>query len=124
MDDSHKSDRAELLRMFVLDAIADDYENLEQICADVSAMSTRCALLVQCSDVTKALVSLIASGLASPYKLRPTAEKVEGIPATDALGSYYYWVTEKGREVQLSDYAGWPFGENGELRKDWAVPTQ
>ena len=124
MDDSHRSDRAELLRMFVLDAIADDYENLEIICTDVSAMSTRCGLLIQCSDVTQALVSLIESGLASPYKLRPTAEKIEGIPAIDALRDYYYLVTEKGREVQLSDYAGWPFGENGELRKDWVVPTQ
>lgn len=124
MDDSHHSDRAELLRMFVLDSIADDYENLEIICGDVSAMSTRCGLLIQCADVTQALISLIASGLASPYKLRPTAIKIEGIPAIEALGDYYYLVTEKGREVQLSDYAGWPFGENGELRKDWTVPTQ
>ncbi len=123
MDGSHNSDWAELLRMFVLDTIADDYENLEKICADVSAMSTRCGLSVQSSDVVEALVSLIASGLASPYKLRPTAEKVEGVPPISNLGNYYYWVTEKGRGVQLSDYADWPFGENGELREDWTAPT-
>ncbi len=40
------------------------------------------------------------------------------------MDEYYFVATPKGRDLQASDEDWYPFDENGELRKDWAVPTQ
>jgi hypothetical protein len=66
------SDRAQLICMFVLDAIADDYEDLEIISDHVPKLGTRCGLVVLKPEVLKCLKSLIDRGLAAAYRLDKT----------------------------------------------------
>jgi hypothetical protein len=66
--------------MCVLDAIADDYENLEIISAHVTGLGTRCGLTVEPLDIERALTGLIEAGLAKAYVLLPTVKEVLGVP--------------------------------------------
>jgi|SRR5579862_9698313 len=113
--------RAELLRMFVLDAIADDYENLELISGHVTKLGAKCGLTILRSEVFHALAGLIKDGLASAYLIDRTAEKVQGMPPPDEVEAHYFWVTETGRELQLAEYPDWPFDEAGSLRENWSL---
>lgn len=118
--------RRELARMFVLDVIADDYENLEKICMEATGLSVRAGLSIMRSEILQALVDLIKADLAKAYRLTtiPTAEEIQGVPPLEKFGDYYFWVTSKGRNIQVSDYPGWPFDENGLLRTDWVAPEK
>jgi hypothetical protein len=116
--------RSELLRMFVLDVIADDYENLEKIYSDVNELGVSSGLSIQKPEIIDALIGLLESDLASAYKLSGTApnQKVQGVPSRDKLVDYYFLVTERGQIIQRADDDGWPFEPSGELRKDWVAP--
>ncbi len=87
--------------MFVLDAIADDYENLEKIDTHVNRLALECGLTIHSSEVLQALIDLIATGLAKAYRLSTVvpAEEFQGVPTAAEVKDYYFWVTEKGREV-------------------------
>lgn len=118
-----KMTRSELIRMFVLDVIADDYEDLEKIYADANELAERSGLSIQKSEILEGLIDLIGSGLASAFILTTVPiQKIDGVPPLDKMKDYYFWVTNKGKELQLSDYGGWPFDEEGKLRKAWAPP--
>jgi len=122
--------RSELIRMFVLDAIADDYENLEQITKHITRLSSDCGMAVTPSVVLQALDELIAAGLAKAYRLSNQIEEIGGMPPPDEIGSpnesltddAYFWVTEDGRRLQLADCPAWPFDDNNTLRADWRLP--
>jgi aryl-alcohol dehydrogenase-like predicted oxidoreductase len=123
--------RRQLVRTFVLDAIADDYENLEQITKHVTSLSVRCGMTIESSEILQALGDLIAADLAKAYRLsNETAKEIHGMPPSDQIGSpdltttgdVYFWVTQDGRRLQLSDYADWPFDGDNLLRSDWNPP--
>lgn len=123
--------RHQLVRTFVLDAIADDYENLEQITKHVTSLSARCGITIESSEILQALGDLIAADLAKAYRLsNETAEEFHGMPPSDQIGSphlsttsdVYFWVTQEGRRLQLSDCADWPFDDDNLLRSDWKSP--
>jgi hypothetical protein len=119
--------RKELVCRFVLNEIGDDYENLEHIRSLIAKEAERCGLVISIVEIAQALVDLMEAGLAKAYKLTPTrrtAEEVPSVPSLDRIGEYYFWATPKGIELQVSDGDWYPFDENGELRKDWVVPTQ
>jgi len=110
--------------MFVLDVIADDYENLEQIRKEVNSFGARSGLTIGSDEILEGLISLIEDGLAKAYRLSQTepVEAIEGQPPPAAMEDYYFWVTKKGRELQTSEYEDWPFEETGALRKGWTPP--
>jgi len=118
--------RSELIKRFVLNAIADDFENLEQITKDVTNLSGKCGLTITSSEIVRGLGCLIETGLAKAYRLyaseRPPDE-ISSLPPAKDIDHYYFGITEKGMSVQLSDYDGWPFDEQNVLRKGWAAPT-
>lgn len=120
--------RREFVRRFVLNEIGDDYENLEHIAAIITREGNRCGLAISMEDIVHALVELIEAGLARAYKLDPFAPpiEIEGVPPLKDIGDYffYFWATTKGMELHHSNDEWYPFQENGELRKDWVVPTQ
>jgi hypothetical protein len=124
--------RRELVRMFVLSVISDDYENLYQITKQVGTCSSDCGLAFETNEILDALGDLIANDLAKAYRLSNTAEELHGMPPTEVIGSpnesslgdVYFWVTEKGRQLVLSNYDddGWPFDEDNVLKADWKQP--
>jgi len=123
--------RSELVRTFVLNGIADDYENLEQITKQVDGLSAGCGMTIQSSEILEALGDLVGAGLAKAYQLSSNQpEEIIGMPPTNEIGSpnlttasdIYFWVTKKGMDVQLSPCEDWPFDENNRLRSDRSPP--
>ena len=114
-------DLNELIRMFILDVLADDYENLEKIYDEIHNFASRCDIAIGERDIDRELKSLIAAGLVEAYRLSPTAppEKAFGVPPDDCLDQHYYWLTAEGLDLQRAEYPGWPFDANDRLRDDW-----
>ena len=113
--------------MLVLDVIADDYENLDMVTAEVEKSSSRCGLSVRPDEVRLALVTLIETGLAKAFRLYATMQppdEIEGVPPPGDMDNCYFWITPEGMKIQLSDYDSWPFDELGRLRKGWTPPAQ
>ena len=118
-------DLNEVLRMFILDVIADDYESLEKIQNEVRELGARAGLMIEPPEIVRGVTDLIHSGLVRTYRLSPTrpSEELPGVPLPEELGDLYYWLTEEGQALQLSEYQHWPFDETGNLRKDWHPPS-
>ncbi len=115
-------DRDELIRLFVLDAICDHYENVDQmILGDVTAHCSKLGMAVDRSDVVKALAELVESGMAKAYLLfgtEPFKQDLEGMPPLDVIETEfktYFYITKRGMDRQLSD-DGWPFDDEGKPR--------
>jgi hypothetical protein len=107
--------------MFVLNAICDDYEDMEQISKDVFDLGARCGLTIQVSDIIEGLESLIEAGLAKAFLFDqpPPSQEIDGVPTSYGSDYLYFFITPKGRELHQEDYSPWPFDEENELRKDW-----
>jgi hypothetical protein len=122
--------RRELVRMFVLDSICDDYEHLDiSISPDIERLATRCGLMISRSEIIQGLSDLIDFGWAKAYRFsgpnsRPP-EEVAGMPSLnemeDPMGAWFY-VTDAGMKVELAPWEGWPFDEDNNLRKGWRPP--
>src|SRR5579883_2083772 len=110
--------RSELIQVFVLEAISDDYEDLEKVTKEVADLGARCGLSVAREETLSALRHLIETGMASAYRLQPTPDvpkASQGVPPDDQMDNHYFWITEKGRERHLATGAEWPFREDGTL---------
>lgn len=117
-------DRLELLRGFVLEVVADDYEDLEKIYAEVSGLGSRCGVSIPHSEILQAVIDLIETGLAKAYDLRGSrAEEIQGATETFELHHPYFLITPKGRGVH-SNGDWWPFDEEGSVRNDWVAPNK
>jgi hypothetical protein len=116
-------DRQELVRLFILDVIADDYEGFERISKEVTDLGRRCGQEISISDIRSALATLIGDDLARAYRLSPTApiREIGGVPSPCEFETSYYWITQKGKEVQASDCDCWPFDEQGSVRRNWSL---
>lgn len=116
--------RAELRRMFILNVVCDDYENLEMIRSEVDKMAPACGLPVTDKLISAELCRLIQDGLVSAYLLSSTdpVEALDGVPPDSELDEYYYFVTKEGRALQLADFPDWPFEEELNLKRDWTPP--
>jgi hypothetical protein len=119
--------RIEFVRRLVLNEICDDYEDLEMVNKWVFKTSARCGLTVTQSDVIKSLIVLIESGMAKAYRFEPMAKgpnEVNGPLQLDEIQKFYFWATQQGIDLQVSDGSWWPFDDNDELRKDWVPPDR
>ncbi|HLM97960.1 MAG TPA: hypothetical protein VK335_01675 [Bryobacteraceae bacterium] len=113
-------DRNELVRRLVLNAICDDYENVDQvILRDVAQDGAKLGLTLERSDVVEALASLVRDGLAKAYLLSafaPYSTELQGMPPLDVVEEYfktYFYITKEGMDLHLSDDSWWPFDEDG-----------
>ncbi len=118
--------RRELVRLFVLDWIRDNWENVDQlILAKVAEMGAECGLTIDRSEVVNALAGLVGDGLATAYRFAgEESVDIEGMPPLDTVEEdfvTYFRATEKGMELHLSDQPGWPFDESGDLRPGWRL---
>jgi hypothetical protein len=77
--------RSELVRRLVLNAICDDYENVDQILLpNVAKDGARFGLAVERPEVVNALAGLIEDGLAKTYDLDDRGAWLHGIPRNAA----------------------------------------
>jgi hypothetical protein len=120
--------RAELVRLMVLNEICDDYENVDQIIfPQVARQAAKCGLAIERPEIVDALAKLIQDGLAKAYLLspfEPFSTELEGMPPLDVIEQdfeTYFYVTKKGMDLQLSEDVSWPFDDEGELRQDWRL---
>ena len=118
--------RRELVQRLILNSISDDYENLDQvILRDVSQDGARCGLKIERTEVVDALAALIDSGLAKAYLLsgkEPT--ELEGMPPMNVVESdfkTYFYITEEGMDLHLSDDKWWPFDDERNLKLGWRL---
>jgi hypothetical protein len=124
------SSRRGLVRMFVLNSMADDYENLSvSIIPALNRDGADCGMTIEKDEVVQALREAVELGWVKAYKLyassrkpdefgrMPTLEEME-----DPMGAWFD-LTEAGRKVQMAEFEGWPFDENNVLRKDWVPPV-
>jgi hypothetical protein len=115
-------DRTELVPRMVLNAICDDYENVDQVIfPQVAEDCAKLGLIVERSDIVAALAELVADGLATAYLLSSTgpSKEVPGMPPMDVVEENfktYFYVTPKGMSLHLSDDAWWTFDEDGNPR--------
>ena len=120
--------RREQIRMFILDVIADDYEEIEHITETVDKWFGVCKLAITRNEIVQALITLIQEDSARAYHLSGTPghkpEEIKAIISPDQiqLRDPYFWITDKGREEIIRPDDGWPFDEEGALRKDWVPP--
>jgi len=103
----------------VLRAIADDYENVDQvILSQVAEAGAGYGLTIERSDIVDALTGLIQDGLAKAYVLSPIApfsRELQGMPPLDVIETYfqtYFYITKKGIDL-LSGDSWWPFNNEG-----------
>src|SRR5271170_4440732 len=112
--------RSELIRRMVLNAICDDYENVDQvILSDVAGDGAKLGLTIVRSEIVDALAGLVADGLAKAYLLssrEPCSTELQGMPSLDVAEenfATYFYITKKGMELHLSDDTWWPFDDDG-----------
>jgi hypothetical protein len=109
--------RSELIRRMVLNAICDDYENVDQvILRDVAKDGAKLGFTIERSDIVNALYELIENGLAKAYLLSSTdpTQELQGMPPVDVVEEdfkTYFYITKKGMDLHLSDDTWWPFGD-------------
>lgn len=123
--------RAEFLQRLVLNAICDDFENLDQrILAEVAGPALKCGLTIQRSDIVRTLQELVEGGLAKAYDLSasgtdPFSGEIAGMPPLDVVEENFktwFYITHKGQEFHTADDAWWPFDDAGSVRRDWIPP--
>ena len=99
-------DRRELVRMMVLDAICDDFENVDRIIlSEVAVNCRKLGLVVERSEIVNAIAGLVQDGLASAYNLRnlpppsdPLSGVLESMPSLDQVEKNfktYFYITKK-----------------------------
>jgi hypothetical protein len=125
--------RSGLVRLLVLDTICDDFESVDQvILREVAEQGHKCGLNIGRSEVVDALAGLVQDGLAKAYDLSacgrdPFSGELPGMPSLGVVKedfNTYFYITKKGRDLQLSDDGSWPFDDNGLLRRDWKPPDE
>jgi hypothetical protein len=88
--------RNELITKFVLDMVADGYEDINRIIKDVINLSERCGMNVQ---IIHALSGLVSRQLVKAHRFpldgSPTEEGFE-MPPCGKIGEYHFKITSEG----------------------------
>ena len=112
--------------MFVLDTIADDYEEIEHITELITAWFGACNLGISRNEIVRALIALTQEGFARAYHFTPghESEEITVLLSPDEIQPQdpYFWITDKGRQEVNCPDVGWPLDDEGLLRKDWVPP--
>jgi hypothetical protein len=123
--------RRELVRRLVLNAIADDYENVDQvILRHVAEDGAKCGLTIDRTEIVDALARLIEDGFARAYLLssrEPFRTELQGMPLIDVVEEYfetYFYITKHGTGLLLYDDASWPFDDERNLRPNWRLDPE
>src|SRR4051794_2334928 len=104
--------RRELVRGFVLNALCDDFENIDQvILPDVAREGAKCGLTIDRFEVVDTLRSLVTDGLVKAYDLSaaaadPFSTELPGMPPVDEIEDNfktYFYITQAGMDIHMAD---------------------
>ena len=104
--------REELLRLFVLDSMADDYEAVPEIMRGVGALAAECGIEISRDEVVTSLRALIEAGLVRAWSVghRNQLREEAFVPPVAEADRYYYLPTEAGRDIHTEFAALWGTG--------------
>lgn len=122
--------RSELIRRMVLNAMCDDFENIDQIILPVVARD--CAKLgfsVERAEIVQTVSELVKEGLAKAYDLSgnkrdPFSGELPGMPPVDIVEEYfktYFYPKKKGMDFHRSDDTWSPFDDDDNVVPDWRL---
>jgi hypothetical protein len=127
---NRQMNRGELVRRMVLNAMCDDYENIDQIILpEVARDCAKLGFSVERSEIVKAVGELVQDGLAQAYLLsgtEPFVTELQGMPPVDVVEAYfktYFYITKKGTDFHLSDDTWWPFDDVDNVLPNWHLDT-
>ena len=114
--ESNDMTKTQLLEIFVLNEVSDDYENLQYIVEHVQKWSAEYGLTPTRFEIVKALISLVEAKLIFAVFLSPKAPNVTEITdITGKMDDLYYYQTSAGKTLhQQND----EFYIEGILRKE------
>lgn len=124
-----RMDQREFIRLFVLNTICDDYENIDQIILPNALRDgARCGVAIDRGEVVEALAYLIENGFAKAYNLRrePGSCELQGMRDVSEIEDdfeTYFYITAKGLEFYRSNDGWWPFDEEDNLLPAWSLES-
>lgn len=117
--------RAELIRMFALNSMCDDYEDIEQITKWTVHWGSECGIAISHEDIIQALRELIEMGHAKAWDLtQPKPEPIKeyrGMPTPEEISEFdpYFFRTQSGLESSKPLMSDRLFDESNNLREVW-----
>jgi hypothetical protein len=116
--------RSEFIRRAVLDAICDDWENIDQqILQQAVVYCAKCGITIERPEIVETLAGLMKDGLAQAYG-PPSGDLLDAMPNVDEPEEYfetYFGITDKGMELHMSDDPSDPLDAEGKLRPNWKL---
>jgi hypothetical protein len=110
--------RAELIHMFVLDSMCDDYEDIERITDWAVESGSRCGLTISHDDIIQALRELIDMGRIKAWDLTKWPEVATPGYEISPLNPRFAR-TDDGLAFWKISAANGPFDEDHNLRQSW-----
>lgn len=112
----------------VLNAMCDDFENVDQII--LPQVARDCAKLgfsVDRSEIVKTLSGLVSDGLAKAYLLSaherdPFSGEIQGMPPLDVVEEdfkTYFYITKKGMDFHRANDTWRPFDDDDNVLPNW-----
>lgn len=120
--------RAELISLLALDAMADDYESFNQICKGLGEFARDCGVTIGSLEIQQTLATLISAGLAKAYRVSGTSsfEEIHGMPPEEEIDdpwTWYFLITHDGIAKLSLDGEQLPFDDEGYILKGWKFPA-
>ncbi|MEP7362142.1 MAG: hypothetical protein ABI972_02720 [Acidobacteriota bacterium] len=97
------------LTLLVLNAIADDYEDLEIILVDAGKWAERDRIDFTEGGVRESLVELIQAGLARAYEYSQAAQRFEVVPIASGpqvKEDHWFLITAEGKKLLQEPISG------------------
>src|SRR5581483_6639561 len=120
--------RREYVGWEVLNAICDSGENVDQRILDaVNRDAGKTGIRINRAEIVEALAELVQRGLATPAHLScwpGQSVELSSMPPMDEIETCfktYFFITEEGMKVHLSNDSWLPLDDSGRLRPEWRL---
>jgi len=92
------NDRQRWLKESVMSAIANDYEDFDMVCAEVSKWARERGLTVEREEIADALQRVIDEGYADAFIYSPEGQRYEVASfSSHEVSDLWFYLTEKGK---------------------------
>lgn len=116
--------RENLLKIFVLNELADDFENLEMVAGECGILAAKCGIRIVDKDVIETIAALIKDGsLRAMWLSRADDPRpIEGVPANEDFYRVYFAHTDAG--VRRHSENPWPLDDYGNAVPDLTITSR